>query len=325
MPLYDRLSPLVVEIDDYRLERTSVVVASGWERVTTTIVVAGRGHEGRGEDITYEAERHDVLASEPHLALAGTRTFAEASDDLAVESEPYTRWAFESAVLDLALRQAGRSLGDAIGRPYRPVRFVMSTGGDIRPWLAVDPTLEFKLDPQADWDADYIDAIAASDRVRVLDLKAFYSETVRLEPDLAFYRTCVERFPGALIEDPALELLGDLADARRRLSFDAIIHSAGDIERLGFDVRNMNIKPSRFGSVERLFEAIELCESRGIAMYGGGQFELGVGRGQIQALASLFYADAANDVAPPDYNVGRPRGGLPRSPLTAPSGAPGYR
>jgi len=50
-------------------------------------------------------------------------------------------------------------------------------------------------------------------------------------------------------------------------------------------------------------------------MYGGGQFELGPGRPQIQALASLFYADSPNDVAPSEYNVGGPRAGLPRSPL----------
>jgi hypothetical protein len=53
-------------------------------------------------------------------------------------------------------------------------------------------------------------------------------------------------------------------------------------------------------------------------MYGGGQFELGVGRGQIQALASLFYPDAPNDVAPGAYNEGEPRPGLPRSPLRPP-------
>jgi hypothetical protein len=54
-------------------------------------------------------------------------------------------------------------------------------------------------------------------------------------------------------------------------------------------------------------------------MYGGGQFELGVGRRQIQALASLFYADGPNDVAPSEYNAGGPRAGLPQSPLPAPT------
>ena len=70
--------------------------------------------------------------------------------------------------------------------------------------------------------------------------------------------------------------------------------------------------------MERLFAAVEYCQSRGIHMYGGGQFELGPGRDQIQALASVFYADAANDVAPGAYNVGAPRAGMPRSPLNPP-------
>jgi hypothetical protein len=56
-------------------------------------------------------------------------------------------------------------------------------------------------------------------------------------------------------------------------------------------------------------------------MYGGGQFELGPGRGHIQTLASLFYADAPNDVAPSEYNEGMARAGLPQSPLSVAVGA----
>jgi hypothetical protein len=51
-------------------------------------------------------------------------------------------------------------------------------------------------------------------------------------------------------------------------------------------------------------------------MYAGGQFELGVGRAQIQALASLFYPDGPNDCAPAAYNAPEPSAGLPASPLT---------
>ena len=57
-------------------------------------------------------------------------------------------------------------------------------------------------------------------------------------------------------------------------------------------------------------------------MYGGGQYELGPGRPQIQRLASIFYPDGPNDVAPSDYNEGDPRAGLPQSPLP-PSEGPG--
>ena len=50
--------------------------------------------------------------------------------------------------------------------------------------------------------------------------------------------------------------------------------------------------------VGALFDAYDFCEERGMGAYGGGQYELGVGRGQIQYLAALFHPDAPNDIAP---------------------------
>ena len=61
----------------------------------------------------------------------------------------------------------------------------------------------------------------------------------------------------------------------------------------------------------------------GIGLYGGGQFELGPGRGHIQLLASLFHPNGPNDVAPGGYN-GAPVPGLPTSPLRL-AGQPGFR
>ena len=77
--------------------------------------------------------------------------------------------------------------------------------------------------------------------------------------------------------------------------------------------------------MRNLFDFYDACEERGISMYGGGQFELGPGRSQIQHLASLFHADTPNDVAPKEYNDGPPRPGLPQSPLPPASGDPGFR
>jgi hypothetical protein len=90
------------------------------------------------------------------------------------------------------------------------------------------------------------------------------------------------------------------------------------VGKLPLEPRWLNIKPSRFGTLRGLLECIEACEARDIRMYGGGQFELGPGRRQIQRLASVFYADAANDVAPSEYNEGPPHAGLPPSPLPPP-------
>ena len=83
-----------------------------------------------------------------------------------------------------------------------------------------------------------------------------------------------------------------------RVTWDAVIHSVADIEALRWPPRTVNVKPSRFGSVERLFAAYDYCEAKEIGAYGGGQFELGVGRDQIQLLAALFHPKTPNDVAP---------------------------
>jgi hypothetical protein len=164
------------------------------------------------------------------------------------------------------------------------------------------------------------------DRVRVVDLKAYYRGTsVDLEPDPELYRAIVEELPDVVIEDAWLDdgLREALAGAEDRLSFDAPVHSLSDLDGLALEPRWLNIKPSRFGTVRGLLETLDACEERGIQLYGGGQYELGHGRQQIQRLASVFYPDGPNDVAPSEYNEGEPREGLPQSPLPAPEG-PGF-
>jgi hypothetical protein len=207
------------------------------------------------------------------------------------------------------------------------VRFVVSTRLDPREWLAVDPSLEFKLDPTSEWSEGFMRDVAATGSVRCLDFKSFYHGTVVDQPpDPALYATALELFSDAVVEDAAFvpetrELLAGVED---RLSFDAPVHSLADVDSLPVDVRWLNVKPSRFGSLARLLECIDACEARGVTMYGGGQFELGYGRGQIQALASLFYADGPNDVAPGAYNEPVPSAGLPRSPLPPPERPVGF-
>lgn len=322
MTLYARIGGLKVDIDDYTLERREHVTPE-WTRVTTTIVMRGGGLEGRGEDVTYEVAEHEVLATAGPVDLSGAETFDEASNALERFGNGYRRWGFESAALDLALRQARETLGGVLGLPYRPVRFCMSTRRDVRPWLDVAPGLEFKLDPEPTWDDRYFDWLAASGRVRVVDLKAHYpAATVGLAADERVYVACRDRFDDdTTIEDAwfADGWLDLFRGHEHRLAFDAIIHSASDIEALPILPCRMNIKPSRFGPVVNLLETIEFCKAHRIALYGGGQTELGIGRDHIQTLASLFYAAAANDVAPREYNVGEARPGMPQSPLPAPA------
>jgi hypothetical protein len=319
MSIWDSVARVELRVNGYTLARRESQTPSGWTRVTTVVEIHGDGASGVGEDVTYEAESHDGVPAE--LMLAGTWTFEDFSlflDGFEELAHGYRRWAFESAALDLALRQNGLGLGDALGRPERPVRFVVSTRADPESWLAVAPNLEFKLDAETDWDRDLLRRLRALDRVRVVDLKAYYRGTsVDLAPDLDLYRAVAEELPDVVIEDAWLEdgCLEALAGAEDRLSFDAPVHSLADLDGLSVAPRWLNIKPSRFGTVRELFATIEAAEERGISMYGGGQYELGPGRLHIQRLASVFYPDGPNDVAPSEYNEGAPRESLPQSPL----------
>ncbi|HEV7459572.1 MAG TPA: hypothetical protein VGN78_03465, partial [Solirubrobacteraceae bacterium] len=114
---------------------------------------------------------HEILqAAGPVQPLAGEHTigsFGElvASLDLFPEepqrdvSRLYRRWAFDSAALDLALRQSHRSFHDAVGHNPLPLTFVVSlrlgepaTIEPLRRRLDTYPTLRFKLDPTSSWD-----------------------------------------------------------------------------------------------------------------------------------------------------------------------------
>ena len=344
--LYDAVAGLDVEIEGYDLERRERETSSGFTRATTIVSLHGNGKTGRGEDVTYDNDAHDVLQEMPQeFPITGTHELDEFSNqvsklDLFLGNEPgqsvfrnYRQWAFESAALDLALKQAGTTLADRLDREYRPVRFVVSTrladpptGDRVLDWLDREPTLEFKLDPTADWSVDVISRLADTDAVRVLDLKGQYHGTTVDQPaDPDLYRQVVDGFPDALIEDPALtdETRPIFEGHEERVTWDYPIRSVETVEDLPWEPAWLNIKPSRFGSVQALFETLDYCEEHGIRMFGGGQFELDVGREQLHAIASLFYPGAPNDVAPSGYNDLEPRDDLPSSPLAPPANARG--
>ena len=336
MSLYDAVREQPLEIEGYELEGLELQARPDFLRKTTVVHLQGGGEEGIGEDVTYDGEEHERLqARGPDLPLAGSWTLHTFSEHLAglplFEQEPaqhayhdYRRWAFESAALDLALRQTGLSLGEALGRRARPVEFVVSMGlGDppsterVHAWLALYPGLRFKLDANPAWTDDLVGELAATGAIDSIDFKGQYRGTVvDTPPDAALYRRVAEGLPSAWLEDPALteETLAVLEPHRDRVTWDAIIHAVEDIESLPWAPRTVNVKPSRFGSVERLFAAYDYCEEHAIGAYGGGQWELGPGRGQIQLLAALNHPDTPNDVAPRGFNLD-PQPGLPKSPL----------
>jgi L-alanine-DL-glutamate epimerase-like enolase superfamily enzyme len=333
-PLYAPLAALPLAVESYVLERLEEPVTRGFTRVTTVVHLQGSGVEGVGEDVTWYAEHHDrEQAGGTVLPLRGSWTLDSFSEVLEMP-DAHRRWAYESAALDLALNQAGMSLAEAVGRNPQPVAFVISPGlGDpptsrvVRRWLELEPSHRFKLDPAGDWSDELIAELAETNAVVTADYKAYYRPEDGPPPDPELYRRVAEGFPNAYLEDPALtdETDAVLAPHRDRVTWDAPIHSVADVEALPFPPRVLNSKPSRFGRLQELLAFYDHCEANGVALYGGGMFELGPGRGQIQYLASLFHPDGPNDVAPRGYNAPEPREGLPPSPLQPAPEETGFR
>jgi hypothetical protein len=345
---YSRVADLPLRIDRGELVPLVRDTSSGFTKVSIVVRLTGDGHEGQGEDITWDQiDQIEQLRRAGDLSwLRGRRTLDEFSTLLGLADlfpvEPvresardYRRWAFESAALDLALRQSGVSLQDVVGRAAQPVNFVMSTRiadssglAALRALRGMDAALRFKLDLMPSWDHALLAELASLAAVEVVDMKGTYrNATVAMEPDPDLYRDVFEALPGAWIEDPAVadDTIELLDRHRERITWDVPIRSVGDIETLPWPPRLLNLKPARFGSVRRLFETYDYCEAQGISTYGGGMFEQDPGRGQLQYLASLFHPDGPNDLAPVEYNLQLGVGDLPRPPLPPEPHETGFR
>jgi hypothetical protein len=263
--LWPRLAelPLVVESCEY--DRLHAVLSHEFQRVTTHVRLAGAGADGLGEDVSIHVEDGTSLhETQLALPLAGEWTLATFSDHLATldqfttppEWEPARRWrnwAFESAALDLALRQAGRALHDVLGLEPRPVRFVNSLGlGDepsvehVRRRIDRSPDVRFKIDADSTWPPALVDEVAATGAVDTIDFKGQYGFEVE-DPEAlaALYDHVLAAFPDAYLEDPhdRPEIARRLEDQLERVSYDAPIRSAEDIGATPLPARVVNVKP----------------------------------------------------------------------------------
>jgi len=347
-PLFDRIAELEMQVDGYQLESRELDTEGGWVRKSTLVRLQGGGLEGVGEDVTYQVEDQEWFQQQgPKFALpkrASLSGFSRGLDpfDLFSGRAPadpaarlYRRWAFESAALDLALQQNGLSLAKALDLEPGKLRFVASLGldpaGDLAPIhlrLEHNPDLEFKVDFAADWTADTVRQLAATGRVRTVDLKGQYRGAFRGPAAVpALYRLVAETIEDCWLEDPdwsptSREALAPFQD---RITWDAVLHSLADIDQRPNWQQCVNIKPSRFGYLSELFRVYEYCQRRGLMMYSGGQFELGPGRDQIQYLAALFHPDSPNDCAPRIYNRSPLPEDLSSSPLNLSLSPTGFR
>ncbi|WP_026912840.1 hypothetical protein [Patulibacter minatonensis] len=344
--LWEAVSGLALQVDELELETLERPTKMG-VRLTTVVHLRGGGHEGVGEDVTYDPFSHSALLEWDGLPdVRGSWTIASFSavfDGITLfpttpehdVDERYRRWAFESAALDLALRQAGTDWSTAVGRPVGPLTFVSSRGvgdppdaGTIDDLRRRSPGLGMKLDLGREWDAASIAALADTGAATTVDLKGLYRGTPVDAPiDADLYALIVDGLPDSWFEDPFVDdatrpVLEPHAD---RMTWDVPLHDVADLDALPFTPAAVNLKPSRIGSLRELSAFYAACEERGIGTYSGGQTELGPGRGQAQLLAATYHPDGPNDLAPMPFNdVDLPEE-LPASPLTLDVTPSGFR
>ena len=353
MSYWETVAALPVQIEGYSLEGLEQPIGPEFTRFTTLVKLHGEAEAGVGEDVIYDGLDHVAFqdAGQAH-DLSGPATLGELAELLDTlelfpsppvreDSRLYRRWAFESAALDLALRQGGKALGPVVGREPRPLNYVVSmrladfgaegpeTAEKVHRRLASYPSLRFKLDATNAWTEELVAELSETGAVDSIDLKGLYRGTpVDVDTDPELYRMVAEGLPDAWLEDPDLsvpEAAAVLEPHRDRITWDAPIHSIDDIEALPFPPKTVNIKPSRMGPLSSLFATYEYCEAQGIGAYGGGQGELGVGRDHIQYLAATFHPDTPNDTGPREFNTSDPPDGLPTSPWTLPIADTGLR
>src|SRR5262249_61058658 len=85
------------------------------------------------------------------------------------------------------------------------VTYVVSTRVEkVWPFLELDRSTRFKLDPSRDWSDDVIDRLAERRCVDTADFKGVFRGDFGQPPDPSLYRRIAEAFPQAWLVDPGL-------------------------------------------------------------------------------------------------------------------------
>jgi hypothetical protein len=325
--LADRLASLRVAVDGITVERAVASISGYYEgerRPTGVAVLRGAGERGRGECVAWTSREQDGFAAAcGRLELPAVATVGDVSLFLADKlDDPYHRAAVEGAAIDLALRQVGANPFALAGRSAAPVAFCWSLGREIDPVSTIGrllvrcPEARFKIDvPATGWPAATWQALAATRRIVVLDFKR--------ESDLDQVRLAHAAIPEAWLEDPPAQAvtLDHGGDWMRRVSLDGYVLAALDLEDPEIPPAAINVKAPRVGGWLEALRCLEECRRSELHAYVGGMFEVDVGRSQARVLASLFTAEAWNDLAPLSGALADP---LPSSPLASTADFTGF-
>ncbi len=255
---------------------------------------------------TYSSEWHEGAWT---ILLAHLAPAALAGRSAGVKDHPMAVGAIEAAMVDLELRRRGVSLAEAIGASrdevaacavvgvmaidslvaqvskrlgegYRSIKLKVRPGHDIEPVAAVRARW-----PDLDLSVDANGSFADGDHRRALsDLDEFgltYIEQPLAADDLVGHARLVQELDTPVALDESVTSLG-------------VIES---ILAMGA-ARAISLKPARLGGLVAAVDAHAAVADRGLPMWCGGMFELGVGRAAALAVAALPGCNIASDVAP---------------------------
>jgi L-alanine-DL-glutamate epimerase-like enolase superfamily enzyme len=280
--LADRLAELPVRLESVRCRSGRVALRDyPGGRPLTLVALSGQGHTGWGEHVGFSDDEQQgfVHAVESYFAVAAGPVAAIVRPGI----PPHAHAALESALIDLALRQAQTSLRDLLGVVEAPLRWVRSFADPDPAARARAAGGEVKVDVDVAWSEPVIAALAR-EPVAILDFKE--AGTAALAARLA------AAFPSAIFEDPPAGTSGV------RVARDRSLLTAADVVAAAGRGEAVNLKVPRLGGVLALLHGLAGARAQGALAYLGGMFEAGPGREQARQLAALFCADAPNDLAP---------------------------
>lgn len=290
----DRLAAALADLPvviDRAIAVTSAadVPSYGGLRPTSTVTLDGAGRRGEGEHVGWTESAHATFRKTlARWDLSGSWRIAALVHALRERGlDPYDRAAIEMAAIELALRQRGTTLATLAGVVPEPVSVVVSFGlvADPAAEAARHPGAALKVDVDPGWPDAAWQGLAATGRVAILDWKS--------TGNAAAYQRALAWLPGVLHEDPLEPYPAAIGE---RLSLDAPVTEPSALD--GTAAVACNVKPARMGSVLDAVRTAARCERRGIAVYVGGMFEVGVGRRQLRDLAAVLSPDGPNDLAP---------------------------
>lgn len=299
--LAERLGDLEVSVEAAFARPMAVLAIDypGGLRPSGVLSLSGRGCLASGELVAFDEAAQQRFAAQVAGRLAGRRgRVAElAGPPASSEGDRLERAALESALVDLALRQAGRSLAELATSPasaaleyvlsFEAVAAPAARAAELRQFF---PSARFKVDVDPGWSAGAIAGLVAiAEQVAILDFKG------RGSADLA--EELAARLPAALLEDPPADWKAAEA-AGSRVARDRDLLAVADVVRAVEAGHAVNLKPARMGGPLSALAGFAVAAGARRLAYAGGMFEVGVGRRQARALAALVCASAPNDLAP---------------------------